>query len=139
MMDFYILVMPEGKYWSPDDEKFVDEAPEDQAIHRVNSLQGLRVALESQGKSTSGLPPEVPRTVTMAQARIALQMTGKLDAVQKGLESLAEPGRSAALQAWEYAPTVSRTGALVQTLSGTIGFTPDQLDELFIAAGNIKL
>lgn len=82
---------------------------------------------------------EVPDSVTMAQARIALQMFGKLDDIKSGLDALDEPARTTVLLAWEYAPMVSRSGALVTTLSSQFGMTDDDLDDLFIAAGNIKL
>lgn len=81
----------------------------------------------------------VPQTVTMAQARIALQSAGKLASIQAGLEALPEPQRSVALTAWEYAPTVSRSGSLVNTLSGQFGMSEEELDALFVAAGAIEL
>ncbi len=84
-------------------------------------------------------PPSVPQTVTMAQARIALQAAGKLATIQTGLEALPEPQRTVALTAWEYAPTVSRTGSLVSTLSVQFGMSEEELDALFAAAGAIEL
>ena len=82
----------------------------------------------------------VPSSVTMAQARIALQQAGMLQTVADGLNSLPDgPGKDAALTAWEYSPNVSRTGALVLTLGTQLGFTDQQLDDLFRAAGSVNL
>lgn len=90
------------------------------------------------------LPPDpvpvvVPQTVSMAQARLALIGAGLFSAIDAGLKALPEPQRTTALTAWEYAPTVSRNGALVTTLAGQFGLTEAQLDALFTAAAAIEL
>jgi hypothetical protein len=85
-------------------------------------------------------PPEpVPQTVSMAQARLALIGAGLFSTIDAGLKALPEPQRTTALTAWEYAPTVSRNGALVTTLAGQFGLTEAQLDALFTAAAAIEL
>jgi hypothetical protein len=84
-------------------------------------------------------PPPVPATVSMAQARLALIGAGLFSTIDAGLKALPEPQRTTALTAWEYAPTVSRTGALVTTLAGQFGLTETQLDALFTAAAAIEL
>jgi hypothetical protein len=85
-------------------------------------------------------PPEpVPQTVSMAQARLALIGAGLFSAIDAGLKALPEPQRTTALTAWEYAPNVSRNGALVTTLGGQFGLTEKQLDDLFTAAAAIEL
>jgi hypothetical protein len=81
----------------------------------------------------------VPQTVSMAQARLALIGAGLFSAIDAGLKALPEPQRTTALTAWEYAPTVSRNGALVTTLAGQFGLTEAQLDGLFVAAAAIEL
>lgn len=84
-------------------------------------------------------PPPVPQTVSMAQARLALIGAGLFSTIDAGLKALPEPQRTTALTAWEYAPTVSRNGALVTTLAGQFGLTEKQLDDLFTAAAAIEL
>lgn len=87
-------------------------------------------------------PPQkdaTPRSVSMAQARVALRHAGLLEKIDEGLKTLPEPQRSDALIAWEYAPTVSRSGALVLSLAGVFGLDDKQLDELFAAAEKIQL
>lgn len=90
------------------------------------------------------LPPDpepivIPQTVSMAQARLALIGAGLFSTIDAGLKALPEPQRTMALTAWEYAPTVSRNGALVTTLAGQFGLTEAQLDALFTAAAAIEL
>lgn len=109
--------------------------PDDMA----SALRQKLAKWEAKGNSIADYVEPVPQSVTMAQARIVLQMTGQLVAIQAGLEALEEPQRSVALTAWEYAPTVSRNGSLVQTLSAQFGMSEEDLDALFIAAGNIEL
>jgi hypothetical protein len=84
-------------------------------------------------------PSVVPQTVSMAQARLALIGAGLFSTIDAGLKALPEPQRTTALTAWEYAPTVSRNGALVTTLAGQFGLTEAQLDALFTAAAAIEL
>jgi hypothetical protein len=84
-------------------------------------------------------PAPVPQTVSMAQARLALIGAGLFSTIDAGLKALPEPQRTTALTAWEYAPTVSRNGALVTTLAGQFGLTEAQLDALFTAAAAIEL
>jgi hypothetical protein len=81
----------------------------------------------------------VPQVVSMAQARLALIRAGLYSTIDAGLKALPEPQRTTALTAWEYAPTVSRNGALVTTLAGQFGLTEAQLDGLFTAAAAIEL
>jgi len=78
-------------------------------------------------------------SVTMAQARVALRHAGLLDQIDAGLKSLPDGTREDALLAWEYAPTVSRTGALVNSLASLFGLTNEQLDALFAKAATIEL
>jgi hypothetical protein len=84
-------------------------------------------------------PIPVPQSVTKAQARIALRHAGLLDDVEAGLNALPAGLREDALDAWEHAPIVSRTGALVTSLGQSFGLSAATLDALFIAASAIEL
>lgn len=84
-------------------------------------------------------PAVVPRSVSMAQARLALIGAGLLDEIEAGFQALPEPQKTTVLTAWEYSPTVSRNGALVTTLAGPFGLSEEDLDDLFIAAAAIEL
>lgn len=73
---------------------------------------------------------QVPTTVSMRQARLALLSAGLLDDVQAAVEF----GDRATQISWEFAASVSRDDPLVQTLAKGLNLTSDQLDDLFIAA-----
>jgi hypothetical protein len=84
-------------------------------------------------------PPQVPQSVSMAQARQALMDAGLFDAIDGGLNALPDgPTKRKALTFWEYSPTVSRNGELVTMLAAQFGLTDKQLDALFLAAAEIK-
>lgn len=84
-------------------------------------------------------PVPVPDVVTMAQARVALRHAGLLDKVTASLKALPAAQRDDALIAWEYAPNVARTGALVVSLAGAFGLSDADLDSLFRAAAQVQL
>lgn len=83
------------------------------------------------------VPPAVPASVTMRQARLALLGAGKLAAVAAALDSLPEPARSAATIEWEYSNEVLRHNGFVAALGPALGFTEPQLDALFIRAATL--
>lgn len=80
--------------------------------------------------------PPVPDEVTMRQARTALLMAGKLDAVQAVIDGIAdETERRVAQIAWDYSSVVQRHYGLVAALAPGLGLTSDQVDDLFRTAG----
>lgn len=81
--------------------------------------------------------PEVPQSVTMRQARIALLGAGLLQAVNTAIANMPGPEGEAARIEWEYSQEVHRNRGLVKSLGGSLGMTPAQLDALFIAAAQI--
>lgn len=78
--------------------------------------------------------PPVPSQVTMRQARLALLAAGVLAGVDAFLDSLPSPQKEAARIEWEYAATVDRESALVQSLAGALDLDSAELDALFTAA-----
>ena len=81
-------------------------------------------------------PPPVPPEVTNFQARAALLRAGIFEMVDEAIQAL--PRASEAWQAWEYANTVTRGGALVTAMAHGLGFTDETLDDLFRAAAEIE-
>lgn len=82
--------------------------------------------------------PKVPEAVTMRQARLALLYSGLYDTINTALTLIPDQtAKSAALIEWEYALFVNRNSALISGLQPMLGLTDDQLDALFITAGNI--
>lgn len=88
---------------------------------------------------TDWLPPVppvrvVPESVTNFQARAALMGAGMFEAVDSAIKLQG----GMALQAWEYANTVSRNGPLVTAMAAGLGLSAEDLDSLFIQAEQIE-
>lgn len=77
---------------------------------------------------------QVPDSVTMRQARLALLGAGLLAQVDGAIDSLGEPAKSAARIEWEYSQTVERHKPFVLMLGAALGLTNKQIDDLFKAA-----
>lgn len=71
--------------------------------------------------------------VDMAQARLALLNAGLLETVEANLVNM---GQAAQIE-WEYRTTVRRDNALVAAMKAQLGWTDEQLDNLFIAAAQL--
>jgi hypothetical protein len=83
-------------------------------------------------------PPVVPQSVTMRQARLALLGADLLDNIDAAIAAIPdEAQRRAAQIEWEYANTVERNSTFVQQMAAGLGMTPEQMDQLFIAAAAI--
>ena len=67
-----------------------------------------------------------------AQMRLALLAAGRLDAVEAIVA--ADPRASIV---WEYSTAYRRSSPLIDALGGPGGFTPEEIDALFIAAAQI--
>lgn len=81
--------------------------------------------------------PVIPPSVTMRQARLALLGAGLLDGVEAAIAAMESPQREAVRIEWEYAATVERGNALMQSLGQALGMADDQIDQLFIAAAGL--
>lgn len=82
-------------------------------------------------------PPavEVPQSVTMRQARLALLGAELLDDVDAAIAAIPDATQRRAAQIeWEYAQTVDRTSAFTLQLAAGLGLTNTQLDDLFTQA-----
>ena len=82
-------------------------------------------------------PAEVPQSVSMRQARLALLNDGILGDVDIALASLPEPDKSEATIEWEYSQTVERNRPFVALLGAALGLNDTQLDDLFILAATL--
>jgi hypothetical protein len=78
-------------------------------------------------------PPQVPASVWMRQARLALLAIGRLDDVEA---AIAQSGATAQIE-WEYAHEVRRDAALVVGIGAALGLTEAEIDALFIAASDL--
>jgi hypothetical protein len=78
--------------------------------------------------------PSVPQEVTRAQAKIALLRAGLLDQVEAAVS--AAGGEDAIWYA--DALTWRRDNPYVASLGADLGLSPEQVDNLFLAAGTIQ-
>lgn len=81
--------------------------------------------------------PSVPAVVSMRQARLALLGAGLLSQVDAAIDDMDEPDKSAARIEWEYATELRRDHPLIAGLTEELELTEQQVDDLFIAAGQI--
>lgn len=81
-----------------------------------------------------GTTSNVPASVTMRQARLALRAAGKLAAVEAAIAALPDPAKTDAQIEWEYSNEVQRHNGFVSQLAPLLGMTEAQLDDLFIQA-----
>lgn len=79
------------------------------------------------------LPPSVPASITMRQARLVLLEAGHLASVQAAINSLSSPAKERAQIEWDYSNEVQRHNGFVATLGPALGLNDEQIDALFIA------
>ena len=79
----------------------------------------------------------VPEVVTMRQARLALLGAGMLTQVNTAVANMPGAAGDAARIEWEFSSTVERNRPLVQSLTGELGLTESQLDDLFRLAATL--
>lgn len=79
----------------------------------------------------------VPIEVTQRQARMALHALGHLASVEAAINALPDPPRTEARIAWDFSNTIQRNNPFVSQLAALLGFTEQDLDELFIMAAGL--
>ena len=84
-------------------------------------------------KSWFELPPSIPKTVTMRQARLQLLNLGLLDDVETTISSFS---RAAQIE-WEYSTEVLRGNDLVQQLQSLLPLSDLEMDLFFLAASRL--
>jgi len=75
----------------------------------------------------------VPGAVTNFQCRAVLIAHGLFDQV----DTMIRAAGGVSLQAWEYANDVTRNGPLVVSMTGALGLTDEQVDDMFIEAWGV--
>lgn len=84
-------------------------------------------------------PTPIPRSVSMRQGRRALLAKALLDKVPTLIAGIAdEASRRAAEIDWEFAATIDRDSALVQSLAPGLGLDEAGLDDLFLTASKVS-
>lgn len=82
-------------------------------------------------------PVEVPQSVSMRSARLALLQAGVLATVNTTIANMPGAEGGAARIEWEYAQEVRRDSALVLSLIPLLGMTNSEIDGMFILAGSL--
>jgi len=82
-------------------------------------------------------PLPVPSVVTMRQARLALLQAGLLAQVNTAVANMPGAAGDAARIEWTFSSTVERNHPLVQSVTGALGLTESQLDDLFRLAATL--
>lgn len=85
---------------------------------------------QAEEAAIANAPPEVPRFVSMRQARLALLDAGLLSTVE---DLIAQQPQAVQIE-WEYATDVWRDRDLVLTLGAALQLSDPQIDGLFLAA-----
>ena len=98
-------------------------------IQVANEVQRGWLYLGGEFSPPNG-PPEVPESVTMLQARLALLQASLLPTVEAAVVNLPEADKLA----WEFAGSVQRESALVLQLGAGLGLTAAEIDALFVLA-----
>lgn len=80
---------------------------------------------------------EVPKSVTMRQARLALLQAGKLSVVNAAIASMSGAQGDAARIEWEFSNEVRRAQPLVAALASVLGMSSSEVDQLFITAAGL--
>lgn len=89
------------------------------------------------GSAWVAAPLPVPAMVTMRQARLALLQNSMLTQVNTAVANMPGAAGDAARIEWEFSSTVERNHPLVQSVTGALGLTESQLDDLFRLAATL--
>lgn len=105
---------------------------------RAMVAAGKMVTIEGGWATVTDRPlREVPQSVTMRQARLALLQAGVLPAVNAAVAAMPGAAGDAARIEWEFSSTVERHRLLVEALGASLGMTAEQLDDLFRTAATL--
>lgn len=105
----------------------------------IDAEEGGQIGDAWDGENFTSPQPvvEVPKAVTMRQARLALLMAGKLSYVNSAIASMSGVQGEAARIEWEFSNEVQRAQPLVAALAPVLGMTSEELDQLFITAARL--
>lgn len=81
---------------------------------------------------------EIPNTISQRQLRTQLALNGfDLSDVQAVIDSLPDPNKTIAQIAWDYALTFFRDDTLLNSITGILGISQSDLDQIFINASKL--
>jgi hypothetical protein len=112
-------------------------APETTALKPPEFQLGYKTVWTGDAWEQEALPPQMPTSITMRQARLALLGAGLLDAVTAAVAAMPEVAGQAARIEWEYATTVERSSSLIASLTDALGLDDAAIDALFMTASTL--
>jgi hypothetical protein len=104
-------------------------------IYQWNSM--LPIPTQEQLNSTVIKTILPPKQVTMKQARMCFIIRGLFTQIENAILSLVGIEGELAKTSWEYSTVVDRNDALVTQITAALGFTEQQVNELFIFAASL--
>lgn len=88
---------------------------------------------EIEAQRIADYKASVPKSISMRQCRLVLLAHGMLTQVNQAVTTMSE----AAQIEWEYASEVARTNLLVAGISALLSLSEDDMDALFLEAGEL--
>lgn len=126
--NWYWQVAGRSDYWSSAAGAYVETLPERAAFTRIASEMELSDVLAPYG--LKGPVVIVPARVTSRQFKLQLLAAGLLDQVETWVGS-----QDQAVQiAYANSGTFLRTEPMMETGFAALGFTPEQIDDFYMAA-----
>lgn len=125
--DHYWKVANTPGYWSSKTRTYVKSIPE--------TFKGIVTPVPSEVDIPNG-PKFVPDSVYLWQAKAILSQAGLLSSADAAISN---SGNSVLIQAWEYAPFISRNSPAVAAIGALLNLTSEQVDQLFRDANAIKV
>ena len=104
-------------------------------VEPTATVEQIAAAAARMAEINADAPP-VPRSVKMWQAKAALSLSGKLADADTAIAQVSRPELTIA---WEYATDVSRDSPGMSAIGQAIGLDAAAIDNLFIAAAQIKV
>ncbi len=112
---------------------FVEFADEADANNYAAENGGTVESVSEDDVVVQNIPDVTPR-----QIRQALILSGiSMQSITDALNSLSEPTKSLALAEWEYSISFQRSRPLVASVGQMLGWTSQQLDDLWLYAGTL--
>lgn len=117
----------------PEFDGFIKNDSDVTVLLTVEVTPEIIAAVEAVVPPAADLPDVTPR-----QIRQALILSGvNLAEIDQAIDDLPEPTRSLAKAEWEYSNAFERNRPLVAQVAAMLGWTPEQLDQLWILAGTL--
>jgi len=134
VLDHYWTVEGKLGYWSSKNRQYVADLPyQGFPVTKIKNEEELRQVFVSAGCEDRG-PNYVPSSVYLWQAKAILAQTGHLENANQAIQN---SNNALLIQAWDYAPFISRNSPAVSTIGAILNLTSEQIDQLFRDANNI--